>query len=95
MTSRWIVPAPRPLAWELKPPSSASTTFNILDDGRLELTIKHNVLRGVTPPMLKWWFGHVVGMIEHMGKLYPRYLVWHPLDHIHYEVVKRWLSGSL
>jgi hypothetical protein len=95
MTAKWTLPPPRPLAWKLKPLSSADTAFNILDDGRLELTITHGVLKGVTPSMLKWWFGNVVGSMEYMGQVYPRYLVWHPLDHIHYEVLQPSKHGTV
>jgi hypothetical protein len=95
MTAKWTLPPPRPRAWELKPLSSASTEFNLLEDGRLELKIMHDVLKGVTPLMLKWWFSHIVGDVEYMGKVYPRYLVWHPVDHIHYEVLRRARNGTV
>ena len=36
--------------------------------------------------MLVWWYGHVPGSMEYAGKTYPRYLVWHQLDHVTYEV---------
>lgn len=73
--------------WEMKPLSSADAGFRKLADGRLELTIEHDVVRGVTPGMLRWWFMHIGGAMEYEGETYPRYLVWHPLDHIHWELV--------
>lgn len=33
-----------------------------------------------------WWHSHVSGTMEYAGEVYPRYLVWHPLDHISYKV---------
>jgi hypothetical protein len=45
--------------------------------------------------MLAWWFGHVVGDMEYAGQRWPRYLVWHPLDHISYEVLSNPLSGAV
>lgn len=95
MAAKWTLPPPRPLAWELKPLSSADTAFNLLEDGRLELTIAHDVLKGVTPAMLKWWFGNVVGNMEYLGSVYPRYLVWHPLDHVHYGIVRPAKNGEV
>ena len=44
---------------------------------------------GVTAEMLRWWYGHVPGTMQYADGTYPRYLVWHPLDHISYEVENR------
>lgn len=49
----------------------------------------------MTPRMLDWWYGHVDGPMEYAGKIWPRYLVWHPLDHIVYEVKKPRADGSV
>lgn len=37
--------------------------------------------------MLRWWYGNVPGTMTYAGETCPRYLVWHPLDHISYQVV--------
>ncbi len=92
--TKWKVLAPRPFGWRMKPQDSAETGVRVLDDGRLELTIRHDVLRGVTPAMLGWWFRNIEGTMEHMGRIYPRYLVWHPIDHIHFRVARRALDGT-
>ena len=55
-------------------------------DSRRQIIIDHAELNGVTPAILAWWYGHVVGDMEYAGRTYPRYLVWHPLDHISYEI---------
>lgn len=55
-------------------------------DGQTVVTIRHAPLEQVTPEMLAWWYGHVPGTMQYAGQTYPRYLVWHPLDHISYEV---------
>lgn len=93
-STKWKLLAPRPINGAMKPLSSAETGLKTLDDGRLELTIRHDILRGVTPAMLGWWFRNIEGTMQHMGRTYPRYLVWHPIDHIHYEVVWRATDGS-
>jgi hypothetical protein len=36
--------------------------------------------------MLRWWYGHVPGTMAYAGGTCSRYLVWHPLDHISYDV---------
>jgi hypothetical protein len=79
----------------MKPLSSARTNLRTLPDGRLELTIEHDVLKGVTPPMLLWWFTHIEEDMEHEGRVLPRYLVWHPLDHVDYEVLDRPPDGAV
>lgn len=46
--------------------------------------IRHDLVKGLTPAMVAWWFGHIGGEIEIEGRILNRYLVWHPLDHIHW-----------
>jgi DAPG hydrolase PhiG domain len=41
---------------------------------------------GVTTEMLSWWYRHVPGTMQYADGTYSRYLVWHPLDHISYEI---------
>lgn len=84
----------RPCRWPLKPLSSASTALRRLGDGRLELTIDHELIRGVTPRMLLWWFTQIEAEMEYEGQILPCYLVWHPLDHIGYAVARRAPDGS-
>ncbi len=81
------LPPPRPVIWTLRPPESASVSLDHTRDGRVTVTIEHALLTGVTPEMLAWWYGHVPGEMRYAGTTFPRYLVWHPLDHISYEVV--------
>jgi hypothetical protein len=71
--------------WPLRPQESASVSRSD-DSGRRIVTIEHAPLPGVTAEMLSWWYGHVPGTMQYAGETYPRYLVWHPLDHISYEV---------
>ncbi|MEV4175097.1 hypothetical protein [Nonomuraea sp. NPDC049709] len=92
--SREQLPAPRPVVWPLRPPSSA-TVSQAAHDGQVVVTIEHAPLSGVTPEMLAWWFGHVPGTMRYAGDVYPRYLVWHPLDHISYELVQPASGGGI
>lgn len=82
---RVVLPEPRPVLWALRPPESAESAVERSDGGVL-ITIRHAELRGVSPEMLAWWYRHVPGTMSYAGKTYPRYLVWHPLDHISYDV---------
>lgn len=91
---RWQVPAPRLFGWQMKPVTSAKTNMRILADGRRELTICHDLIKGVTPAMLHWWFCHIDGTMVYGGQCYPRYLVWHPSDHIYYKDLTHVADGS-
>ena len=79
------LPAPRPVLWPLRPLESAAVTTTS-DDSRTVVTIAHAPLQQVTPDMLAWWYGHIPGTMQYAGQICPRYLVWHPLDHIAYEL---------
>jgi hypothetical protein len=83
-----ILPEPRPLIAPLRTLNSAQTSFGRLADGRLLLTIRHAPLRGVTPEMVAWWFENIEGEITVEGREYPRYLIWHPFDHIDYSATR-------
>lgn len=76
----------RPHLGPMKAVSTAKTTQSIRPSGQLELTIEHDVIRGVTPKMLRWWFETLGQTMAYQGQIYPRYLLWHPLDHIHWEL---------
>lgn len=76
----------RPCLAPLKPLDSARTTQQRLPNGQLVLTIEHATLRGLAPPMLRWWFENIGGTIRHQGRTWSRYLLWHPRDHIHWEL---------
>ena len=89
------LPSPRPIPWRMKDLSTAETDLRRLPDGRLFLHIRHDVLRGVTPRMLVWWFSHLEGDMELEGRHWPRYLIWHPIDHISIRYVRRAPDGSI
>lgn len=74
------------MLWPLRKPSSA-TVIRTRDRHRTSVQIDHEPLCGVTARMLRWWYGNVPGTMTYAGKEYPRYRVWHPLDHISYDVV--------
>jgi hypothetical protein len=74
--------------------TSATTSQSVLPTGQLLLTIEHDTVRGVNPAMLRWWFENLGQTVTHRGTTYPRYLMWHPRDHIHWELVSRSPSGG-
>jgi hypothetical protein len=50
--------------------------------------IDHDILKGLTPEMVAWWFRNIGGDMEINGGRQSKYLVWHPLDHIHWELAQ-------
>lgn len=91
---KWKLPPARDFGWKMKPLESARTKFNILRGNVYELTIEHSTVRGVTPAMLLWWFRNIGGDMEYDGRSYPRYLVWHPDDHIHWALARPSETGG-
>jgi hypothetical protein len=79
------LPPPRPVLWPLRAPETAGVSIS--DGTVLVVQVDHAPLPGVTAPMLAWWYAHVAGSMTYAGEVLPRYLVWHPLDHVSYEVL--------
>lgn len=52
------------------------------------MTIEHDLLKGVTPRMVEWWFRNIGGHMEIGGQRLDNYLVWHPFDHIRWELAR-------
>ncbi|MDO8903089.1 DAPG hydrolase family protein [Hydrogenophaga sp.] len=88
-------PKPLALPWALKPMGSADFGVDTLPDGRTRYWIRHDVVHGVTPRMLAWWFANLEGDIEIEGQRYNRYRVWHPYDHVHASYAQRLPDGSV
>lgn len=93
-SSRLPLQPERPPLGPMKPVTSARTSRVLLPTGQLQLTIEHDVVRGVTPQMVRWWLEHMSETMVYRGTTYPRYLLWHPRDHIRLEVTARSASGG-
>lgn len=91
---RLPLPPPRTLPWPLKPLASAKTSLSYDGFGRMVMRIHHDVLKGVSPEMVAWWFGNIGGDMEVAGAQLNKYLVWHPLDHIHWQLAKPGPDGG-
>lgn len=89
------LPEPVDVPWRLKPVSSADSGIEVLADGRHRFWIRHDIVKGVTPRMLAWWFAHLEGDITIGSRRYNRYRVWHPLDHVHASYAWRRPDGSV
>jgi hypothetical protein len=87
--------APRRVPWTLKPLESAKTSLVYDDFGRMVMTIQHDVLKGLTPEMLAWWFANIGGEMDIDGQRINKYLAWHPIDHIKWELVRPAPDGRI
>jgi hypothetical protein len=89
------LPRPLRLPWALKPVGSAHSGIDTLPDGRVRCWIRHEVLRGVTPRMLAWWFANLEGDVRVGTRRINRYRVWHPYDHVHASYARRLPGGGV
>jgi hypothetical protein len=88
------MPPPRRLPWPVKPLASAQTRLGYDDQGRMVMDIVHDVVKGLAPADVAWWFANIAGDIEIDGATMPRYLAWHPNDHIHWELAAPGQDGG-
>jgi hypothetical protein len=77
----------------LKPVESAKTSLDYDGFGRMVMHIEHDLLKGLTPEMVAWWFGNIGGDMDVGGVRLNKYLVWHPLDHIHWQLTQPGADG--
>ncbi|MBI3767951.1 MAG: hypothetical protein HY271_05565 [Deltaproteobacteria bacterium] len=84
---RWDIPAPIPVDWMMRDLASAKITVREREDGRLEQTIEHAVLPGMTPAMMLWWLAQLEHPLEWNGRTVLAYRLWHPRDHIYFKVL--------
>jgi hypothetical protein len=75
---RLPLPPPRTLPWPLKPLESVQTSLSYDEFGRMVMRIQHDVLKGLTPEIVSWWFGNIAGDTDIDGKRLNRYLAWAP-----------------
>lgn len=92
---RFDVPEPLKIDWIRKPVEGAQSGVEILSDGRIFCWIKHEIVRGVTPKMLVWWFKNLEGTVTIDGIAHDRYRVWHPKDHLFARYAKKNPDGTV
>jgi len=78
----------RPVLFPLRRVDTATVRYTTAPHHRRRITIDHRPLAGVTPAMLLDWFTHLDGTIEYGGAVINRYLAWHPIDHIKWELAR-------
>ena len=77
-----------PVIHPLRAVDTAIVDYTSAPHHRRRVTIVHRPLAGVTPAMLLDWFTHLGGTMSYRGTVVDRYLAWHPLDHIRWELAR-------
>ena len=85
----------RSVPWSLKPLESAETSLRYDEHARMVMTIRHDVLKGLSPAMLAWWFRNIGGDMDIDGRKVSKYLAWHPIDHIKWELIRPAPDGNI
>ena len=77
-----------PVLYPLRSVESAVVRHTRLPHLRRRITIDHRPLPSVTPAMLLDWFTHIGDTMRYGDDVIPRYLAWHPIDHIRWELAR-------
>jgi hypothetical protein len=77
-----------PVLFPFRSRDTARVRLQRFPHGRRRVTIDHGPLAGVTPRELLDWFSSIGRTMEYGGAVVPRYLAWHPLDHIRWELAR-------
>lgn len=85
---------PRPVLYPLRTVDTAVVAMADLPHGRRRVTIDHRPLAGVTPAMLLDWFTHLDCTMPYGGAVIDRYLAWHPIDHVRWELARPAPNGG-
>ena len=73
---------PRELPWTLPNYKQAKTSVEILDDGRIKISIEHLPLIGIKPKMIAWFYQKLpVSTVEISEHVYSWYHIFHPSEH--------------
>jgi len=73
---------PRELPWTLPNYKQAKTSVEVLDDGRIKISIEHLPLIGIQPKMIAWFYQNLpVSTVEISGHVYSWYHIFHPSEH--------------
>jgi hypothetical protein len=78
----------RPVLYPLRTVDTARVRVTAAPRHRRRVTIDHRPLADVTPEMLLDWFTHLGETMAYGGVVIDRYLAWHPIDHIRWELAR-------
>ncbi len=84
----------RPVLYPFRDVDSAQVRYLSAPHHRRRITIDHRPLAGVTPVMLLDWFTHLGGTMRYGEAIINRYLAWHPIDHVRWELARPATGGG-
>jgi hypothetical protein len=84
----------RPVLYPLRSVESGMVRYTAAPHHRRRVTIDHRPLAHVTPEMLLDWFTDLAGTMSYGGAVIDRYLAWHPIDHIRWELARPAAGGG-
>lgn len=85
----------RPVLFPLRPVDTATVGYVDLPNRRRRITIDHAPLPGLTPAMLLDWFTHLGETMTYGDEVMDRYLAWHPIDHVRWELARQAPTGGV
>jgi len=86
---------PRLLPWILPDYKQAKTSVEILDDGRIRLSIEHLPLKEIEPKMIAWFYQYLpISTVEISNNNYSWYHIFHPSEHGQISVTEQANDGS-
>lgn len=85
---------PLPVLVPFRAVDSARVQVERHPHGRRRVTIEHEPLEGVSPDDVLGWFRGLGGTMEYDGRPVDRYLAWHPLDHVRWELARPAAGGG-
>ncbi|BBY88663.1 MULTISPECIES: hypothetical protein [Mycolicibacterium] len=83
-----------PVLYPMRTVDSAVVRHTHAPHLRRRITIDHRPLPGITPAMLLDWFTHLGETMTYNGVTTARYLAWHPVDHIAWELARAARGGG-
>jgi hypothetical protein len=94
MSREEVIPKARPVLYPLRTVDTATVRYTALPNNRRRITIDHRPLTGITPAMLLDWFRNLGGTMSYGGRVIDRYLAWHPIDHVRWELARAAPTGG-
>lgn len=88
------IPPARAVLFPLREVDTATVHYLDYPHGRRRVTIDHRPLASVTPAMLLDWFTRLGETMVYGGEVIDRYLAWHPIDHIRWELARPAPAGG-
>lgn len=82
---------------DMRSPTTADVRRDVMTPELETISIRHQILEGVDSEMLYWWFRYFCYQNLQMasGELVSAFVLWHPLNHVNFEIQKHSLSGAV